>query len=192
MPERKLNQFKGRIRAWKQRVALTAKIVADVERSAADSGAQVSDDCFQPPGGRGDHRNCPSSERLRALDFAADRRLALSGKLGEYRILHFATHGLLNNKVPALSGLVFSLVDEQGQPRNGFLRLHEIYNLKAQRRPRRVKRLPDRAGAGSQRRRADRFDARIHASGGAARGGRSVESKRSSHGQPDEACYSGC
>ena len=29
-----------------------------------------------------------------------------------------------------MSGLVFSLVDEQGQPRNGFLRLHEIYNLK--------------------------------------------------------------
>ena len=73
---------------------------------------------------------CPASERLQALDFAADRQLALSGKLGEYRILHFATHGLLNNKTPALSGLVFSLVDEEGQPRNGFLRLHEIYNLK--------------------------------------------------------------
>jgi CHAT domain-containing protein len=72
----------------------------------------------------------PAAERLQALDFAADRELALGGKLGEYRILHFATHGLLNNKVPALSGLVFSLVDEHGQPRNGFLRLHEIYNLK--------------------------------------------------------------
>ena len=58
------------------------------------------------------------------------RAVRQSRRLGEYRILHFATHGLLNNKTPALSGLVFSLIDEDGQPRNGFLRLHEIYNLK--------------------------------------------------------------
>ena len=112
-------------------VAPTAKIVADVERSAADSGVQgFRRLLFSRQEAEAITGLLPSSERLRALDFAADRRLALSGKLGEYRILHFATHGLLNNKVPALSGLVFSLVDEQGQPRNGFLRLHEIYNLK--------------------------------------------------------------
>jgi len=112
-------------------VAPAAKIVADVERSAADSGALGFRRLFfSRQEAEAITRLLPSSERLRALDFAADRRLALSGKLGEYRILHFATHGLLNNKVPALSGLVLSLVDEQGQPRNGFLRLHEIYNLK--------------------------------------------------------------
>jgi CHAT domain-containing protein/Tfp pilus assembly protein PilF len=112
-------------------VAPTSKIVADVERSAADSGIQVFRRLlFSRQEAEAITGLLPSSERLRALDFAADRRLALSGKLGEYRILHFATHGLLNNKVPALSGLVFSLVDERGQPRNGFLRLHEIYNLK--------------------------------------------------------------
>jgi CHAT domain-containing protein/Tfp pilus assembly protein PilF len=112
-------------------VTPAAKIVADVERSAADSGVQgFRRLLFSRQEAEAITGLLPSSERLRALDFAADRRLALSGKLGEYRILHFATHGLLNNKVPALSGLVFSLVDEQGQPRNGFLRLHEIYNLK--------------------------------------------------------------
>jgi len=31
---------------------------------------------------------------------------------------------------PALSGLVLSLVDEQGAPRNGYLRLHDIYNMR--------------------------------------------------------------
>jgi CHAT domain-containing protein len=30
---------------------------------------------------------------------------------------------------PELSGLVLSLVDEKGAPRDGFLRLHDIYNL---------------------------------------------------------------
>jgi len=111
--------------------ATMAKIVSEVKRSAADSGIQVFRRLlFSRQEAEAITGLLPSSERLRALDFAADRRLALSGKLGEYRILHFATHGLLNNKVPALSGLVFSLVDEQGQPRNGFLRLHEIYNLR--------------------------------------------------------------
>jgi CHAT domain-containing protein len=111
--------------------ATTVKIVTDVGRSAADSGIQVFRRLlFSRQEAEAITGLLPASERLQALDFAADRRLALSGKLGEYRILHFATHGLLNNKIPALSGLVFSLVDEQGRPLNGFLRLHEIYNLK--------------------------------------------------------------
>jgi CHAT domain-containing protein len=29
-----------------------------------------------------------------------------------------------------LSGIVLSLVNEQGEPQDGFLRLHEVYNLK--------------------------------------------------------------
>jgi len=37
---------------------------------------------------------------------------------------------LLNNEHPELSGVVLSLVDPSGQPLNGFLRLHELYNLK--------------------------------------------------------------
>lgn len=72
----------------------------------------------------------PEKDRLRALDFAASRATTQSSQLGQYRILHFATHGLLNSKHPELSGLVLSLVNEQGQPQDGFLRFHEIYNLK--------------------------------------------------------------
>ena len=41
----------------------------------------------------------------------------------------FATHGLLNSEHPELSGMVFSLVDRQGKHQDGFLRLHEVYNL---------------------------------------------------------------
>jgi len=68
--------------------------------------------------------------KLGALDFAASRVLATSAEIGQYRIVHFATHGLINNEHSGLSGIVLSLVDEQGQPQNGFLRLYDIYNLK--------------------------------------------------------------
>jgi CHAT domain-containing protein/Tfp pilus assembly protein PilF len=70
------------------------------------------------------------NDRLKALDFKASRATALGESLGQYRILHFATHGLLNSQHPELSGLVFSLIDEQGNPQDGFLRFHDIYNLK--------------------------------------------------------------
>lgn len=64
-----------------------------------------------------------------ALDFEASRQTATGSELAQYRIVHFATHGLINSRHPRLSGLVLSLVDRNGQPQDGFLRLHEIYNL---------------------------------------------------------------
>jgi CHAT domain-containing protein len=67
---------------------------------------------------------------FKALDFAANRATALGSNLSQYRIIHFATHGLLNSQHPELSGIVLSLFDEQGRPQDGFLRLHDIYNLK--------------------------------------------------------------
>ncbi|HKQ73499.1 MAG TPA: CHAT domain-containing tetratricopeptide repeat protein [Blastocatellia bacterium] len=67
---------------------------------------------------------------LGALDFRANRATATSDELSSYRIVHFATHGLLNSEHPELSGVVLSLVDERGQPQDGFLRLHEIFNLR--------------------------------------------------------------
>ena len=67
---------------------------------------------------------------LEALDFRANRKLAMSDELSRYRIVHFSTHGLLDSRHPELSGLVLSLVDEAGRPQEGFLRLHEIYTLR--------------------------------------------------------------
>jgi CHAT domain-containing protein/tetratricopeptide (TPR) repeat protein len=72
----------------------------------------------------------PSSTGLKATGFRASRATAISDALAQYRVVHFATHGLLNNEQPELSGLVFSLFDESGKPQDGFLRLHEIFNLK--------------------------------------------------------------
>jgi CHAT domain-containing protein len=71
----------------------------------------------------------PQRQRFLALDFKASKATATSPELSQYRIVHFATHGLLDSIRPELSGLVLSLVDEQGNPQDGFLQLHEVYNL---------------------------------------------------------------
>jgi CHAT domain-containing protein len=65
-----------------------------------------------------------------ATGFEASRATVMRPDIGTYRILHFATHGLLNDEHPELSGVVLSLFDEKGQRQEGFLRLHDIYNLK--------------------------------------------------------------
>lgn len=72
----------------------------------------------------------PTIQRRLALDFAASRETATSAELNQYRYVHFSTHGLLDSVHPELSGLVFSLVNERGETQDGFLRAHEIFNLK--------------------------------------------------------------
>ncbi|HKQ08977.1 MAG TPA: CHAT domain-containing protein [Blastocatellia bacterium] len=72
----------------------------------------------------------PEQQRKLALGFDATLFAAKSPDLQQYRILHFATHGLIYGEHPHLYGVVLSLVDKQGNPQDGFLRLNEIYNLK--------------------------------------------------------------
>jgi CHAT domain-containing protein/Tfp pilus assembly protein PilF len=71
----------------------------------------------------------PEGLGLKAVDFDANREMATSPELAQYRIVHFATHGLLDSQHPELSGLVLSLVDKQGRHKDGFLQLEDIYNL---------------------------------------------------------------
>jgi CHAT domain-containing protein/tetratricopeptide (TPR) repeat protein len=67
---------------------------------------------------------------FKAVDFDANRATAMSSELSKFRIVHFATHALLDNEHPELSGIVLSLVNQKGQPQDGFLRMNDIYNLK--------------------------------------------------------------
>lgn len=66
---------------------------------------------------------------MKAVDFDASRTRFLSPDLKQFKIIHLATHGILNGQHPELSGLVLSLVDKRGQAEDGFLRLGDIYNL---------------------------------------------------------------
>lgn len=61
--------------------------------------------------------------------FDASRENASGSLLGQYKIVHFATHAFLNNQHPEMSGLVFALVKPDGRKTNGFMPLRDIYNL---------------------------------------------------------------
>lgn len=71
----------------------------------------------------------PEEGSLRALAFDASRETVLHGGLDRYRILHFATHALVDRDDPELSGLALSSVDEQGRSQEGVLRVREIRGL---------------------------------------------------------------
>ncbi|MDJ1176607.1 CHAT domain-containing tetratricopeptide repeat protein [Roseofilum capinflatum] len=71
----------------------------------------------------------PPEQTTQGFGFQASKAIATSPDISQYRILHFATHGLLNSITPELSGLVLSLLNPEGEAIDGFLRLHEIYNL---------------------------------------------------------------
>ncbi|MBN2246222.1 MAG: CHAT domain-containing protein [Candidatus Aminicenantes bacterium] len=49
-------------------------------------------------------------------------------ELGDYKILHFATHGIIDDKNPARSSIIFSRDDSTEE--DGFLQMREIFYLK--------------------------------------------------------------
>lgn len=67
-------------------------------------------------------------QRFVETGFQANLNVALHGELAQYRIVHFATHGISGNNA-ALSGLILSLYNERGEPQNGFLKLQDVYSL---------------------------------------------------------------
>jgi CHAT domain-containing protein/tetratricopeptide (TPR) repeat protein len=71
----------------------------------------------------------PMGSALPAIGLEANRAKAMDPALKNYRVVHFATHGIFNTETPALSGLILSMVDAKGAPQDGFLRLHDIYNM---------------------------------------------------------------
>jgi CHAT domain-containing protein/predicted negative regulator of RcsB-dependent stress response len=62
------------------------------------------------------------------LDLDASEDNLDSRDVGKYRVVHIATHGLLNAERPQFTGVVLSLVGNKNQ--DGFLRTDEIFNLR--------------------------------------------------------------
>jgi CHAT domain-containing protein/Flp pilus assembly protein TadD len=71
----------------------------------------------------------PPGESFSALGFAANRQTLFNPKLARYRIIHLATHGIMDPNNPELSGFLLSMVDDKGREQNGYIGLSEIYNL---------------------------------------------------------------
>jgi CHAT domain-containing protein/tetratricopeptide (TPR) repeat protein len=67
--------------------------------------------------------------KLVLTGFDANREQVLNASLDDYRIVHFATHGLVDSRYPGLSALAFSQFDAAGRPLNGLLRLQDVYRL---------------------------------------------------------------
>lgn len=71
------------------------------------------------------------SATFTATGLAANRKQLFSMDFSQYAILHFATHGLLDPKRPEHSGILLSIVDDQGKKQDGFITLQDVYSLRA-------------------------------------------------------------
>jgi CHAT domain-containing protein len=108
---------------------------APASRGAAETAEDSEAPIFERlPGSRREAEAiaalAPPADTRVDLDFDASRAEALSDRLSAYRVVHFATHGVIDAEHPALSGLALSMVDRTGQPQAGFLHLHDVYNLR--------------------------------------------------------------
>ncbi|MCG8458907.1 MAG: CHAT domain-containing protein, partial [Holophagales bacterium] len=74
-------------------------------------------------------RLLPPERRFLALGAEASRALVVDGSLRPFSILHFASHGFVDPRVPELSGLVLSRFDAEGREIDGFLGLHDVAHL---------------------------------------------------------------
>jgi CHAT domain-containing protein len=107
----------------------------ELERSARESGLRGGAIEFTRLKGTGYEARqilslVPESQSKQSFGFNADMAAVTAPDLSQYRYVHFATHGLLNSTHPELSGLVLTLFDREGNPRDGFLRANQIFNLK--------------------------------------------------------------
>jgi CHAT domain-containing protein/tetratricopeptide (TPR) repeat protein len=108
--------------------------IAELQRSLRDISGQGGDLNFSRlPSTLEEARSivqaAPLGSTLLITGFQASKSAAMSGALGQHKIVHFATHGLINNEHPQLSGIVLSLIDQRGSAQSGFLRLRDIYKL---------------------------------------------------------------
>jgi CHAT domain-containing protein len=66
---------------------------------------------------------------LRLFGYDANRQRAISPQLNQYQILHFATHGILDQEHPERSGVVLSAVTPQGELQRGLLSTADAFRL---------------------------------------------------------------
>ncbi len=71
--------------------------------------------------------NFGSSSRIFLRGEATEQNVKQTGEIGSARIIHFATHGIVNERQPQFSGLLLS--QNSNLSEDGLLQTEEIYNL---------------------------------------------------------------
>jgi CHAT domain-containing protein/tetratricopeptide (TPR) repeat protein len=112
-------------------VGPTGPELATLMRALEDAGLQR----LEPlPGSRQEARQIasylPPEQVLTAVGADASRETALGPDVARARIVHFATHALLDVRRPELSGIVVSERDAAGRPHNGFLSLADVSSMR--------------------------------------------------------------
>lgn len=66
----------------------------------------------------------------RLVQFDANRQEVFNPEISKYRILHFATHGILDANHPERSGMILSTINARGELQRGLLSTPDVFNLK--------------------------------------------------------------
>lgn len=135
--------------AQRRRPTKTAMVVADPIYERSDTRAPVREEPATAE--RADSRT-PLAASFRRLAFSRDeanaiaamaagevttlmdgkatRERVLGDALADYRVVHFATHGVVHPEVASLSSIVLSAVDDRGVARDPFVTLADIYDMR--------------------------------------------------------------
>ncbi|HMT08619.1 MAG TPA: CHAT domain-containing protein [Pyrinomonadaceae bacterium] len=63
--------------------------------------------------------------------FSANRDGVMKGDIEDFRVVHFATHGLIDENRPELSGILLSVFDSEGKELDGgFVRMQDVFGLR--------------------------------------------------------------
>jgi CHAT domain-containing protein/uncharacterized protein HemY len=124
-------RVRSRNSSWTQ---VQASYAAVVRKAFRDAGAEKEDRIPALPASRDEADAiasvAPWRSVFKAVDFDASRATIMETDLGQFSVVHFATHGRVNYMHPESSGLFLSLVDQEGRPQKGFFGLRDIYNLR--------------------------------------------------------------
>jgi CHAT domain-containing protein len=112
-------------------VAQLASVESDLLRSLEDTGLRR----LEPLGAtrreaQAIAMHAGAGRTFSALGFQASRATALGPEVARARVVHFASHALLDPKRPELSGIVLSLVDSQGNSQEGFLSVGDVSRMR--------------------------------------------------------------
>jgi CHAT domain-containing protein len=123
-----------RVHGIEQSTASPQPVIADTEdltRSAGDAGLTGFPRLiYSRQEAEAISRLFPAAEQWSAMDFDANLDAVRNLDWSQFTIAHFSTHALLDTIHPDLSGIVLSLVDKEGHPRDGFVRVRDIYNMR--------------------------------------------------------------